>query len=254
MTMEEIKTPIKKINIEGIDIFVKLDCSLGEYGGSKLRFIIPVLRKLKAKGYNTVIADGGVNSNFCRLVARICYENDMKSILILRGKKNSAIVNENLMKKYKANLHYVEPEQTDDRINYFLRKYKDSYYITNNHPEGFRYFFKELRNQIDFVPSHIILACGSGNTMHGLLLSNKSYNKNCTDIIGVTVQPSNIKTSGLKEAIKIAKEQGLKLSWDYTAKSFAGLIKLIREGIIRKEHRVLFLHTGGLPYEGGFKE
>ena len=45
----------------------------------------------------------------------------------------------------------------------------------------------------------------------------------------------------------MAQMEGLFLDPVYTAKTFAGVIGLLREGVIRPGMRVLFVHTGGLP-------
>lgn len=45
----------------------------------------------------------------------------------------------------------------------------------------------------------------------------------------------------------MAREEGLFLDPVYTAKSFAGVVGLIEEGVIAPGSRVLYIHTGGLP-------
>ena len=51
-----------------------------------------------------------------------------------------------------------------------------------------------------------------------------------------------------REAIHLfAKQEGILLDPVYTGRAAAGLINLIRKGIIKKGERVLFWHTGGTP-------
>lgn len=45
----------------------------------------------------------------------------------------------------------------------------------------------------------------------------------------------------------MARKEGLFLDPVYTAKSFAGVVGLAREGVISPDSRVLFVHTGGQP-------
>ena len=53
-------------------------------------------------------------------------------------------------------------------------------------------------------------------------------------------------TTELKEAIKlVARTEGILLDPVYSGKAMAGLIGLIRNGAIKKDTRVIFLHTGG---------
>lgn len=57
-----------------------------------------------------------------------------------------------------------------------------------------------------------------------------------------------IVTSESVEAIKlVARTEGIILDPVYTSKAMAALIDHIRQGRIRKDERVVFLHTGGTP-------
>ena len=58
----------------------------------------------------------------------------------------------------------------------------------------------------------------------------------------------SLPTPEMAEAVRItARLEGI--LWDpcYTGKAMAGLLDLVRKGFFRKEDRVLFLHTGGIP-------
>jgi D-cysteine desulfhydrase family pyridoxal phosphate-dependent enzyme len=51
-----------------------------------------------------------------------------------------------------------------------------------------------------------------------------------------------------KEAIRLfARQEGLLLDPVYTARAAAGMIDLIRKGLLKREETVLFWHTGGQP-------
>ena len=57
-----------------------------------------------------------------------------------------------------------------------------------------------------------------------------------------------IPTEAGLEAIRLVAElEGILLEPVYTAKAMAGLIDQIRAGVLRPEHSVVFLHTGGIP-------
>ena len=43
----------------------------------------------------------------------------------------------------------------------------------------------------------------------------------------------------------MAEQEGIFLDPVYTGKAFAGLIAMAEEGAVRKDERVLFVHTGG---------
>ena len=56
-------------------------------------------------------------------------------------------------------------------------------------------------------------------------------------------------------ALKLmAQAEGIMLDPVYTAKTFAGVLGLLEEGIIKKGQKVLMLHTGGLPALFGYQE
>jgi L-cysteate sulfo-lyase len=66
-------------------------------------------------------------------------------------------------------------------------------------------------------------------------------------------------TPGMIEAVKmLARLEGILLDPVYSGKAMAGLIDLIRKGEIRKNERVIFLHTGGavglFGYTGVFEQ
>ncbi len=52
----------------------------------------------------------------------------------------------------------------------------------------------------------------------------------------------------------MARTEGVFLDPVYTAKTFAGLLGLLDEGVIQKGQKVVMLHTGGLPALFGYQE
>ena len=79
--------------------------------------------------------------------------------------------------------------------------------------------------------------------------------------VGLKVQPADVHCVGgywqpkysvpnarMVEAVQmLARTEGIPLDPVYTGKIMAGLIGLAREGVLRPDENVLFLHTGGLP-------
>jgi len=58
----------------------------------------------------------------------------------------------------------------------------------------------------------------------------------------------SLPTPEMAEAVKlVARTEGILLDPVYTGKTMAGLIGLVRQGYFKKEHNILFLHTGGSP-------
>jgi len=74
--------------------------------------------------------------------------------------------------------------------------------------------------------------------------------------VGGYWQPKySIPNAAMVEAVQmLARTEGIPLDPVYTGKIMAGLIGLARQGVLRPDEQVLFLHTGGLPslhaYEG----
>ncbi|WP_254656619.1 D-cysteine desulfhydrase family protein [Leisingera sp. JC1] len=61
--------------------------------------------------------------------------------------------------------------------------------------------------------------------------------------------------SGTRDALTLmARSEGIFLDPVYTAKTFAGLLGLLKEGVIRKGQKVVMLHTGGQPALFGYQE
>lgn len=76
------------------------------------------------------------------------------------------------------------------------------------------------------------------------------------DCVGGYWQPKySVPNARMVEAVQmLARTEAIPLDPVYTGKIMAGLIGLAREGVLRPDENVLFLHTGGLPslhaYEG----
>ena len=59
---------------------------------------------------------------------------------------------------------------------------------------------------------------------------------------------------GLKAIQKLASLEGILLDPVYTAKAFAGLLDLVKQGELGRDEPVIFLHTGGLPALFAFED
>nr|WP_235788398.1 D-cysteine desulfhydrase [Salipaludibacillus sp. CUR1] len=83
------KTPIEKAErltamLGGPDIFIKRDDLLGlTEGGNKTRKLEFLIAEAQAKGADTIITAGGIQSNHCRLTLAACVKEGLKCVLIL---------------------------------------------------------------------------------------------------------------------------------------------------------------------------
>lgn len=133
------------------------------------------------------------------------------------------------------------------------------------------------------TPDHIISCVGSGGTYAGLALGAKLYSPGtkvtgigvsddpfeaiCLDLmrgslellgsdLPVTDGDIDIKycfgrgyaipsPEGTEAISMLAHKEGLIIDPVYTGKTFAGMLKLIREGYFRRDENIIFVHTGG---------
>lgn len=58
----------------------------------------------------------------------------------------------------------------------------------------------------------------------------------------------SLPTAAMTEAVRLlARTEAILLDPVYTGKAFAGLVAMVRDGTLREDQRVLFVHTGGSP-------
>ena len=125
---------------------------------------------------------------------------------------------------------------------------------------------------------HVVVALGSGATMAGLVAHlgaqrvtgidtgaladpRTRLNELLDGMPGVQVRRADLQIDGgqvgagyaavtpaAREAMRLAaRTEGIFLDPTYTARALAGLIACVADGRIQREHRTVFLHTGGLP-------
>ncbi|MFV8828582.1 D-cysteine desulfhydrase [Alkalihalobacterium sp. APHAB7] len=86
-------TPIEKASrftaeLNGPNIYIKRDDLLGlTEGGNKTRKLEFLIADAQAKGADTIITAGGIQSNHCRLTLAACVKENMKCILVLEENK-----------------------------------------------------------------------------------------------------------------------------------------------------------------------
>ncbi|OLO39347.1 D-cysteine desulfhydrase [Alkalihalophilus pseudofirmus] len=89
-------TPIEKASrlseaIKGPNIYIKRDDLLGlTEGGNKTRKLEFLIADAQAKGADTIITAGGIQSNHCRLTLAACVKENLKCILVLEENKEDA--------------------------------------------------------------------------------------------------------------------------------------------------------------------
>jgi L-cysteate sulfo-lyase len=150
---------------------------------------------------------------------------------------------------------------------------------------GYVRMIEELKGQADFPVDAILFASGSGGAQGGALVGTRLFDwpvplvgisdgatkrelvemvldvaRGTAALLGIappgepivfddyTGGEFGVPTPEMVEAVRlVARTEGLILDPNYTGKSMAGLIDLIRRGRFRRGQNVVFLHTGGTP-------
>jgi 1-aminocyclopropane-1-carboxylate deaminase/D-cysteine desulfhydrase-like pyridoxal-dependent ACC family enzyme len=141
---------------------------------------------------------------------------------------------------------------------------------------------QELLGQVDAPPDWVVVADGSGGTHAGLLAGlppptrvlgvdvgtrpdlDEQVPAKAAEVAALAELPAPdapvlidherfgagyaVPTDSCREALDVAaRTEGLILDPVYTGKAFAGLVHALDAGVIVRDARVVFLHTGGMP-------
>lgn len=176
----------------GPEIYIKRDDETGsDLSGNKVRKLEFVIADAQAKGADTLVTCGGIQSNHARATAIIGARLGMKSFLVLRGDETDEYDgNLFLDKLVGAEFKFITEEEyeiVDDimaDVAKELRVQGRSPYII---PEGasneigvwgYIKAAKEIKDQIGETSlhiDHIVCAVGSGGTHAGLLLGSRLF-------------------------------------------------------------------------------
>ncbi len=275
----EFYSPIQQIKFKDLVIDVKRDDLIDPIiSGNKWRKLKWILKDAINSKKTHLVTFGGAFSNHLIAAAAIAAKYRLKSTAFVRGHR---VENHMLLicRLFGMELIFIDREAYKNKLAVF-----ETYFSGNNQAcfidqggvceqavKGCAEIIQELPVEFD----HIVCAAGTGATAAGLLrgvaqqnLKTKihvipvlkpnhfiydviaSYQKN-TDRLWVH---QNFHGGGYAKTndellyfIKdFAKETGLLLDPVYTGKAMLGLIKLVYENVISKNHRILFLHTGGI--------
>ncbi len=210
MSLAPLDTPIHhlagmKKSHDSIDqLYCKRDDFIGSLvWGNKLRKLEYTLAEAKARGADTLITTGGMQSNHARTTAQAGMQMGFRVILVLNGDPpEPPVANYLISKKLGVEIHVV-PER-HNRIPR-MKEIADQVKAQGGHPFiiplgasdefgtlGFVRAVSELKAQevnLGFEFDYIFHASSSGGTQAGLLLGKK-LNKLKAEIIGVSADSS----------------------------------------------------------------
>lgn len=192
LSLAQTPTPLQRltrISAElGVNIWVKRDDLTGcALSGNKVRKLEFTLAEALEQGCDSIITCGGLQSNHCRATALLGAQLGLKVVLVLRGEQEGA-ADGNLLLDYLAGaeVHSYPVREYAHKLDALLeqtaKKQRAAGYKPFIIPTGasdglgvWGYLAATQELAVDFsreriVPSHIVVATGSGGTQAGLSL------------------------------------------------------------------------------------
>jgi 1-aminocyclopropane-1-carboxylate deaminase len=283
-----LKSYNQKIVIENPDysLFIKREDLLHPYiSGNKFRKLHFNVQKAKEEKHNTLLTFGGAFSNHILAVASAGYENNMKTIGIIRGEELQQKIAENptLLKAEEFGMVFefvsravYRNKQDVDFIQTLQKRYGNFYLLpeggTNNLAvKGCEAILEESDKEFDFI----CCAVGTGGTISGIVNSSKDGQQ----VLGFPALKGDFLTEDIR---KFANKSNWQLVTDYhfggyaktteelilfinefykkfqvpldpiyTGKMVFGVLDLIEKKAFPKGSKILMIHSGGLQGVSG---
>ncbi len=275
-----------------ISLHIKRDDALHSVvSGNKLYKLALNLEYFKQHNKKTLITFGGAYSNHLHATAYMGKKLGIQTVGIIRGEQLLPL-NPTLKDCTKwdmtlepvSRLIYKEKESAVE-IQSIIKNYESPYVIPEGGANllGIKGCEKILKGVDQKNYDVIVLACGTGTTLAGLISASLPHIKligmavlkgaswmeqevrSCLNLLGCTKNNWQINqdyhfsgyakvNSQLKSFVEeMQKDYQIELEPIYTGKAFYGLLDLIKAGKIEKNSRVLFIHTGGLQGKRGLE-
>jgi 1-aminocyclopropane-1-carboxylate deaminase/D-cysteine desulfhydrase-like pyridoxal-dependent ACC family enzyme len=247
------------------------------------------LKQASAKGFDTILTFGGAFSNHIHAASIAAFENEIRSIGIIRGERIEPL-NPTLQdaQDFGMELHFISRteyrQKNDEQFLNGLKEKFGSFYLV---PEGGTNSnaikgASKILDEIDIEFDHIITAVGTGGTVSGIICGLDGE----SNVLGIPV----LKGGFLKNVVEplVSNYSGKSYSnWEmddsyhfggyakynselvdfindvknmhdipldpvYTGKMFYALYDLSRNGYFQKGSNIVAVHTGGLQGIRGF--
>jgi D-cysteine desulfhydrase family pyridoxal phosphate-dependent enzyme len=164
----------------GVEIFVKRDDQTGlALGGNKARKLEHLAADARARGCDTLVAAGGVQSNFARMTAAAAARLDMRCHLVLSGRVPARSTGNLILDRlFGATVHFAgsaDWRTLEDGVVKLAQEIGPGAYpmpiggATAVGALGYVSAADELLAQMETPPDWVVLADGSGGTHAGLL-------------------------------------------------------------------------------------
>ena len=282
----------EKIDIDflfNIGVYIKREDLIHPHiSGNKYRKLKYNLIAAKNKAFDTLLTFGGAYSNHIAATAAAGNEFGFKTIGVIRGEELIEKTDENptlaFAKANNMHLHFVTREQFREKNNknfiaLLKQKFGDFYLL----PEGGTNEMaikgcEEILTVEDKTFDIICVPVGTGGTLAGIINSSQPHQK----VIGFSALKGDFLESDIKNWTQktnwiitdkysfggyakinqvlvefinqFKKETGIPLDPIYTGKMMYGISRMIEEGKISKNSRILAIHTGGLQGISGMNQ
>jgi len=199
--LAHLPTPIEALPLlskmlGGPQLFIKRDDLTGlGFGGNKTRKLEYLAADALARGCQTLISTGAVQSNHCRQVAAAAARLGLGCILVLAGEKPGQPQGNLYLDLLSGAEVIFAPKDQRDRALAEVTKHAEAqnrkpYLIPYGGSNaigamGYRQAMHELHEQ-DLNPDWIVFATSSGGTQAGMLLGARETGS-CAKILGISV-------------------------------------------------------------------
>ncbi len=274
-----LPSPIHQVSFRGKSLFVKRDDLIDPFvSGNKWRKLKYILQDAAEKNKKHLITFGGAYSNHLLATAAATAKNHLKATAFVRGEEISNPML-TLCKLFGMQLRFIDRQSYQHKETLFEKYYandSNAYFVNEGGASkeaviGCAEIIEELKEDFD----HIFCAAGTGTTAAGLLKGiNRLQLQTTLHVIPVlkggefisdeiAMYESDLNKLQLHtdyhfggyakttpELINFIKDftssTGILLDPIYTSKMCYAIFDLIEKGIVKKDAKVLMLHTGGI--------
>ncbi len=285
----EIKTQKIEINNPNVELYIKREDLIHPLiSGNKYRKLKYNLIEAKNENHSTLLTFGGAFSNHILAVASAGFENNFKTIGVIRGEELFDKIEQNpTLKKAKElgmQFKFVSREDFRNKNNKdFLEGLKAQFGELYLLPEGGTNQLaikgcEEILTKEDKMFTHVCCSIGTGGTISGIINSSFSGQKIVgfpslkgdfiSNEISNFVQKSNwniisdyhfggygkITDELIRFINDFNSKNNIPLDPIYTGKMMFGIYDLIKNEYFPKGSKILAIHTGGLQGIKGMNE
>ncbi len=274
---------------QGIALYIKReDLIHPDVSGNKWRKLKYNFKQALDQRYNIILTYGGAYSNHLFATAALGKLLKIKTVGLIRGEKTDPL-NPTLSFAKSCGMELIYMDRTSYRMkdqSLFFSELPDIYQNAYVIPEGGTNSLailgcKELAIEIGNKYNHIVIPCGTGGTIAGIVAGSKSEVLGISALKGKNIFEPVIQdlltdhtiecnysinydyhfggyakvNSELMEFIKEFKiKTSILLDPVYTGKMLYGVYDLIKKGAFKKGTEILAIHTGGIQGWDGIPE